>query len=155
MPMLKFSAKAGGESSTKTVVEARGFKIVIDEPPNLGGKDEGANPVEYLLAALAGCLNVVGHVVAKEMGFELKGLTCELEGDLDPARFLGAQTDQRAGYQEIRVSLHPETDANAAVLAEWLAAVKRRCPVSDNLVNPTPVEIALGSKVAAGTKMGV
>ncbi|MBS3933859.1 MAG: OsmC family protein [Truepera sp.] len=147
MPLLKFNAKArsGSGNSTKTVVEAREFTIVVDEPPSLGGNDEGANPVEYVLAALAGCLNVVGHVVAKEMGFELKSLRLELEGDLDPARFLGAHTEQRAGYQAIRVSLHPETDASAAVLAEWLAAVKRRCPVSDNLANPTPVAINLGS----------
>lgn len=144
MPMLTFSAKASRESSTKTVVEARGFRIIVDEPPSLGGKDEGANPVEYVLAALAGCLNVVGHVVAKEMGFVLKGLTLELAGDLDPAKFLGAETDKRAGYQEIRVSIYPETDAGDAVLAQWLEIVKSRCPVSDNLANPTAVQIGIG-----------
>lgn len=64
-----FKVSAKSENSTKTTVKARNFSIVIDEPPILGGKDEGANPVEYVLAALAGCLNVVGHVVAKKWTF--------------------------------------------------------------------------------------
>jgi len=46
--------------------------MTIDEPDNLGGTDAGANPVEYLLAALSGYLNVVGHLVAREMGINLK-----------------------------------------------------------------------------------
>jgi len=64
MGVLKFSVKAESENPTKTIVEARGFKIIIDEPESLGGTNDGANPVEYVLGALAGCLNVVGHVVA-------------------------------------------------------------------------------------------
>lgn len=142
--MLKFSATACSENSTKTVVRSRDFTIIVDEPPSLGGKDEGANPVEYVLAALAGCLSVVGHVVAKEMGFELRGLSLELEGDLDPTRFLGGPTDARAGYQAVRVVVLADADAGEAVLAEWLTKVKARCPVSDNIAHATPVSIALG-----------
>jgi hypothetical protein len=34
----------------------KGFVFEKDEPPVLLGTDKGANPVEYLLTALAGCL---------------------------------------------------------------------------------------------------
>ncbi|WP_370696129.1 OsmC family protein [Brachybacterium muris] len=37
----------------------------------MGGDDAGANPVEFVLAALVGCLNVVIHTVAKEKGVEV------------------------------------------------------------------------------------
>ncbi|ACL69237.1 OsmC family protein [Halothermothrix orenii] len=144
MPNLKFSVTSKSENPTKTVVEARDFKIVIDEPENLGGTNDGPNPVEYVLAALSGCLNVVGHLVAKEMGFELKGIEFELEGDLDPAKFSGQDTDTRAGYQEIRVNIKPDTNADEDTLSKWLEAVETRCPVSDNLANATPVKISLG-----------
>lgn len=140
---LKFAVQATSENPTKTVVKARGFQIIIDEPQNLGGTDHGANPVEYVLGALAGCLNVVGHVVAKEMNMPLSGLTIELEGDLDPARFMGKATQERAGYQEIRVKVKPDTVADAETLAKWLHAVETRCPVSDNLQHVTPVSITL------------
>lgn len=143
MPDLKFNAKARSESSTKTVVETDCFKMTIDEPAGLGGTNEGANPVQYLLAALAGCLNVMGHIVANEMGFELRCLDIHLDGDLDPAKLFGKSNENRAGYSEIRVTLKPDTDADENTLIEWLAIVEDRCPVSDNLKNPTPVIIKL------------
>lgn len=143
MPDIKFNVSAHSENPTKTVVEARHFKLIVDEPQNLGGTDAGPNPVEYVLAALAGCLNVVGHLVAKEMGFVVRGIQLELEGNLDPAKFMGATMQGRAGYKEIRVTLNPDTDADEATLAKWVATIEERCPVSDNLANATPVKISL------------
>lgn len=140
---LKFAVQATSENPTKTVVKARNFQIVIDEPQNLGGTDHGPNPVEYVLGALAGCLNVVGHVVAKEMNMPLSGLTIDLEGDLDPAKFMGKATQERAGYQEIRVKIKPDTVADEETLAKWRDAIETRCPVSDNLQHVTPVTITL------------
>ncbi len=144
MPNVKFGVTAKSGNSTKTEVVARGFKITIDEPENLGGTNAGANPVEYVLAALSGCLNVVGHLIAKEMGFKLNSLEIALEGDLDPAKFTGKSANGRAGYNEIRVTMKPDTDADKATLEKWLKAVENRCPVSDNISNPTPLHITLG-----------
>lgn len=143
MPDIKFNIKAYSETPTKTIVEARNFKIIIDEPENLGGGDGGPNPVEYVLAALAGCLNVVGNLVAKEMGFTLRSIGLGIEGDLNPSKFMGAETQERAGYKEIRVSLKPDADADKEILDKWLVAVKERCPVSDNIANMTPMKIVL------------
>lgn len=144
MSNLKFSVNAKSENDTKTLVEARGFRMIIDEPENLGGTNSGANPVEYLLAALSGCLNVVGHLVAREMGFHLNGLEIMLEGDLNPAKFAGKSIEERAGYKHVRVTMKPDTDADKDILEKWLKAVESRCPVSDNLSNPTPMNIELG-----------
>ena len=93
----RFRVKAHSESPTKTIVKARQFEIVVDEPAELGGTDLGANPVEYVLAAFAGCLNVMAHVIAKELNFELRGVEIDLYGDLNPARLFGMGFDVRAG----------------------------------------------------------
>lgn len=143
MAMIKISVKAKSENPTKTLVEAGKFKMVIDEPKSLGGTDEGANPVEFMLGALSGCLNVVGHMIAGEMGFSLKSLDIALEGDLDTAKLMGTSDDGRAGFKEIRVDVSPVADVSPAVLDEWLKKVEERCPVSDNLANPTPVRIKI------------
>ncbi len=143
MENLKFSATASSASPAKTIVEARGFKIIIDEPSTLGGTAQGASPVEYMLAALAGCLNIVGHLIAKELDFTLRGLEIELEGDLNPNKLFGASSENRAGYSEIRVKITPDADADKELLDKWLNIVKDRCPVSDNLSNPTAVSIML------------
>ncbi|OJV20789.1 MAG: osmotically inducible protein C [Bacteroidetes bacterium 41-46] len=137
----RFRVKAHSASATKTVVKARQFEIVIDEPAELGGTDLGANPVEYVLAAFAGCLNVMAHVIAKELNFELRGVEIDLYGDLNPARLFGMSFDERAGYKQISITLKPDTDADEATLAKWAEMIEDRCPVSDNLQHQTPVKI--------------
>ncbi|HPF16230.1 MAG TPA: OsmC family protein [Thermotogota bacterium] len=143
MPNAKFSVHAESENPTKVTVTAGKFKMIIDEPPNLGGTDDGANPVEYVLAALAGCLNVVGKMVAKEMGFAINALSFDLEGELDPAGFMGKSKNVRPGYQHIRVTIDVDSNADDQTLQKWLETIETRCPVSDNLTNTTPVKISL------------
>ena len=108
MADLKFRVKAHSENPTKTIVKARGFEIIVDEPADLGGTDHGANPVEYVLAAYAGCLNVMAHICAKELGFELRSIKIDLSGTLNPARLFGQSFEERAGYKEITVTMRPD-----------------------------------------------
>lgn len=144
MSDLKFSIQAQRASDAKTIVKARNFEIIVDEPAGLGGTDVAPNPVEYVLAAFAGCLNVMGNLIAKEMGFELRDLRIDISGTLNPARLFGKSDAERAGYNNIEVKMTPECDADEATLNEWLHKVESRCPVSDNLQNVTPVSVKLG-----------
>jgi uncharacterized OsmC-like protein len=141
--LVSFSIDAESRSATHTVVEARDFEFSVGEPEHLGGSNEGPNPVEYLLGALAGCLNVVGHAVADEMDMDVDGIDVGIEGDLDPAKFQGMADEPRAGYQEVRVDLTVESDADGETLETWLETVEERCPVSDNVGNATPLDIAV------------
>jgi uncharacterized OsmC-like protein len=141
MSELNISIKGSSENPTKFVAEARNFKIVIDEPPTLGGTDHGANPVEYLLASYAGCLNVMGHMVAGELGFQLEKLEIAVEGNLNPARLFGKSFTDRAGFKDIRVSLKPFADAAPELLEKWIQVVEDRCPINDNLQNITSTKI--------------
>ncbi|MDO5665775.1 MAG: OsmC family protein [Bacteroidia bacterium] len=143
MEDLTFRVKAHSENPTKTVVKARTFQMIIDEPTDLGGTNEGANPVEYVLAAFSGCLNVMCHVVAQEMNFALRGVEIKLSGKLNPEKLFGKETTDRAGYKEINVEINPDTDADQETLEKWVKTIEARCPVSDNLSNPTPVHISV------------
>jgi uncharacterized OsmC-like protein len=73
-----------------------------DEPAILAGNDDGANPVEHLLHALASCLttSMVAHAAVR--GIEIEELESELEGDIDLRGFLGLALDVPKGYTEIR-----------------------------------------------------
>ena len=143
MSDLIFSVKGHSITATKFTAKARQFSLTIDEPEALGGQDESANPVEYILAGLAGCLNVVGHLVAKEHGFELKQLDIEITGNITPNRFLGVSKEDRAGFKSLDVILKPESNANESTLGRWLNTVQERCPVKDNLLNQTPLSLTL------------
>lgn len=137
----QFAVSASGESETKTVVEVREFEFVVDEPADLHGTDDGPTPVEYLIGSWAGCLNVVTHTVAEERDIDIEGIEFEIAGDLDPRKFLGIAEDVRAGYQDIRVNITIESDADEAELASLGEAVEERCPVADNIANPTPTDL--------------
>jgi uncharacterized OsmC-like protein len=138
-----FRVNAHSANPTKTIVKARSFQMIIDEPTELGGTNEGANPVEYLLAALSGCLNVMCHVVAREMNFTLRSVEIKLSGTLNTDKLFGKETTERAGYREINVEIIPDADADKETLARWIKTIESRCPVSDNIANPTPLHISL------------
>jgi hypothetical protein len=59
------------------------FEFVNGEPPVLLGNNEGANPVEFLLHALAGCVTTTAVLHAAARGIEIESLSTRLTGDID------------------------------------------------------------------------
>ncbi|WP_319590184.1 OsmC family protein [uncultured Draconibacterium sp.] len=143
MSDLKFKIEGEAQTPARLAASAREFIIVVDEPPALGGDDQGANPVEYLLASYAGCINVVAHLTARELGIKLSGLRIQIDGNLNPARLFGESDEDRAGFKQINVQFIPETDASQEEIENWIATIKNRCPINDNLANPTPLTFNL------------
>lgn len=119
------------------------FVFEKDEPPVLLGHDHGANPVEYALAALAGCLttSLIYHASAK--GIEIDEVEATLAGDLDLRGFLGMDDGIRNGYQKIQVIFKIKADAPEEVLKELVELAQKRSPVFDIISNPTPVQVSL------------
>ena len=148
--MLTFAASGRSTSPARTDVDVRQFTFVVDEPWSLGGTDLGPNPVELLLSSLLGCMNVVVHLVAEERGVHVRRLRMTAEGDLDPARFFGYEIGTRAGFSDVRLHLDLEADASEAQVRSIVDEARRRCPVGDNLLNGTPLTVAVGSPVASG-----
>ncbi len=141
MSDIKFTVKGESTSATQFTGKTRDFTLIVDEPEALGGTDKYANPVEYILAGFAGCVNVVGHLVAKELGFVIDKLKIEVSGEINPDRFLGLSNNDRAGFKSINLNLIPETEVNIVTLNKWLQIVEERCPVKDNLSNKTDVKV--------------
>ena len=149
MSDITFNVKGESHSPAKFIANTGKFQLIIDEPATLGGTDEGPSPVEYILAGLAGCLNVVGHIVAKELGFTIDTLKIEVTGNLNPDRLLGVSNTERAGFKKIDIKLIPETDAPIEVLVDWLKIVQDRCPVKDNLMNSTLIGTSVEKQYAS------
>ena len=141
--LLNFSIQSKSTSPARTEIETRGFKLIVDEPEELGGTNHAPNPVEYILAGYAGCINVVAHITAKELNIDLKDLQISIDGDLNPARLFGQSFIERAGYQNINVQLTTKSKIDDHIKLKWLQAIENRCPVNDNLRNTTPVNFSL------------
>jgi uncharacterized OsmC-like protein len=140
MSTLNFAVTGNSATQTKYEGNARHFKITVDEPHALGGNDDAPNPVEYILAGYAGCLNVVIHLVAKELGIKINSLKIEISGDIDPARLLGISFNERAGFLSLQVDIDLDSDADEDKKVLLFKQVKERCPVNDNLSNITPIQ---------------
>jgi uncharacterized OsmC-like protein len=143
MPDITLKASGKGEGSSQLKVKVRNFDLVVDEPPSAGGQNTGPNPLEYLLVAEIGCLNVIGQGVAKQMGITLTSFEIEASGDLNPARLMGQPSDERAGFTGIDVKIKVEADADEETLQKWLETVESRCPVTDNVAKVTPLTISV------------
>ena len=113
---------------------ARGFKIILDEPKDLGGTDVGMNPVEAVLCALGACQAIVAAAFAQGRSFAYESVSVELAGDLDPDGFLG-KADVRNGFQEIRYTIRFKTGESLEKAEEFAAFIEERCPVADCLAN--------------------
>jgi uncharacterized OsmC-like protein len=94
------------------------FTYHADEPDVLLGQDHGANPVEYLLHALAACMttSMVYHAAAR--GIAIESIESTLEGDLDLRGFLGLDETVRPGYENVRATFRVKADATAEQLEE-------------------------------------
>jgi uncharacterized OsmC-like protein len=139
---MTIAVEANRENPTQTTVEARGFELTVDEPEDMGGTNEGPNPLEYLLAAQAGCLNVTGQQIADEMDIAIEDFELAIEGDFNEAAFAG-EDDDRTGLQDIEVTMEVNADADEDTIETWAERVEERCPVSDNIKNDTAVGVSV------------
>ncbi len=143
--LLKFSVASQSEPAAKTAISVRGFKFYVDEPQALGGTNFAPNPVEYILAGYAGCINVVAHIVAKELGISLNDLSINIQGNINPARLFGNSLNDRAGYQSINVDIKTSTIISKLLTSKWLKSIESRCLVNDNLSNVTPISFQISN----------
>ncbi|MFB5600303.1 MAG: OsmC family protein [Nitrososphaeraceae archaeon] len=119
------------------------FVFEKDEPPVLLGKDIGANPVEYVFAALDGCLttSLIYHAAAQ--GVKIDEVETSFSGDLDLHGFLGLDEKVRNGYEKIKVTFKIKSDSPEEKLQELVQLAQKRSPVFDIVSHPTPVEVSL------------
>ncbi len=127
----------------KTHTRNKSHVFVKDEPPILLGDDKGANPVEYLLAGLAGCIttSLVVHAAAK--GIKIDSIESTLEGDIDLQGLLQLDESVNPGYQGINISFKIESDASEETLQELIELAKKASPVANTVSRPTPVCVKL------------
>ena len=117
------------------------FTFTNGEPPVLLGANEGANPVEYLLHALAGCVTTTTVLHAAARGIRIKRLATELKGTLDVQGLLALDASVAPGYQEIHIAMDIEADCTDAELDDLLAFARDHSPVCNTVCRPVPVTV--------------
>ncbi len=143
--MAKKTVSVESKLNDKFVIESdvRGHKVVIDQPTNAGGTDAGPTPLELVLVSLAGCIGTIGRIVAMQQRINLRGMTIKVEGDLDTDGLLGKPIDGRIGFEGMTISVDVDADLSDEEKLAFVHEVDHRCPVSENLLNETPINVKL------------
>ncbi|WP_428937850.1 OsmC family protein [Fontivita pretiosa] len=111
------------------------FTIRIDEPCELCGTNQYANPQEYLLAALNACMTV-GYASACALhGIELEELRIETEGDIDLRGFLGIDPSVKPGYDSLKYTVHIKGNGTAEQFQKVHETVSRLSPNRFNIAS--------------------
>ena len=126
----------------KQVKHKTNFTLVADEPDMLLGDDNGANPVEHLLHALASCVttSTVYHAAAR--GIVIERVESTLEGELDLRGFLGLDPSVRNGYQQITLKLRIKAEATDEQLEELGSLGRQFSPVYDSIARGVPITVS-------------
>jgi uncharacterized OsmC-like protein len=119
------------------------FVLEKDEPVFLLGTDKGANPVEHLLAALAGCLTTTLVYFASAESVQLDEVTSKIEADASLLGIFGIDESKRMGCDEIRVTFDIKSNAPREKIEELVKLAQARSGVFDTLTNKTPVSVKL------------
>jgi uncharacterized OsmC-like protein len=137
------STVTGFYGARQEIAHKQSFVMDADEPAILAGKDEGANPVEHLLHALASCLttSMVAHAAVR--GINIDELESELEGDIDLRGFLGLANDVPKGYTAIRARFRVKADSADL---ETLRQLANFSPVFNTLTSGTKVDVSVDLK---------
>lgn len=132
---------AGGDDTSRQ----QSFVVDAGEPAILLGKDEGPNPAEFLLHALAACLTTSIVYVASARKVNLTKVESVVEGDMDVQGALGLGGGVRNGFSAIRIAFTVEGDAPREKIDEIVQRAQARSAVFDSINFGVPVTVSLAA----------
>jgi putative redox protein len=107
-----------------------GHRLVIDEPEEAGGANQGPSPTRTLAAALAACTAITVEMYADRKAWEVGELEVEVEMEYGPASM----------PRSFVVTLHLPGDLSEDQV-DRLRTIAGRCPVHRTLSHETDIEI--------------
>lgn len=118
-------------------VDARGHKVICDQPIENGGFDEGMTPPDFLLASLGTCAGYYAVQYLKTRNLPMEGLQ---------VRVTAEKVKPPARLDQFRI----EVKLPEAVDEQHIEGVTRsvhKCLIHNTLLNPPKIEIAIETPV--------
>ena len=124
------TARASRRAGFSHEVEVAGHRLVVDEPVDAGGADEGPSPTRLVAAALASCTAITVEMYAARKEWELGKVEAEVE--------MGGSSSGEVSFEvvlRVPVQLDPEQ-------RDRLLTIAGKCPVHRMLAAETQVEVS-------------
>ncbi len=113
--------------------DVRGHRMVIDQPKDEGGSDEGMTPLECLAVSLASCVAHFAARFAQRHAVALDALRVAVTWDY-------AERPHRVGRFDVRMAYRGALDPT---MRERLLAVAQGCTVHHTLAHAPDVTVTL------------
>lgn len=143
MPVKKVQIQLEQGAGFKAECHAGKHTVFIDQPVVAGGTDAGPTPLDYQLITLAGCIGAIGRIIANQRRLPVRAFRISVAGEVNTDKLLGKSDTDRAGFSAITATVEIDADMTHEEKAALLHEIDERCPISENLKNPTPVQINL------------
>jgi uncharacterized OsmC-like protein len=132
--------EAGKESMTiswldgvRLGADVRSHRVVMDQPVEEGGRDQGMTPVELFVASLGGCIGYFGARFCRRHGISAEGLKVVVEWDY-------AERPHRVGTIAVRVDLPARLEPD---MKTRLRKVLDGCTIHQSLAHPPRISVVL------------
>jgi putative redox protein len=142
------SSKAGSPREVVVHGNAEGFtqevsvgphRLVVDEPEDVGGDDEGPTPYDLMLAALGSCTSITVAMYAQRKGWPLQGVTARLRHSRIHATDCAECETKEGRIDRIELDIElagPLSDEQRSKLL----AIAKKCPVHRTLTSETSIK---------------
>ena len=112
---------------------ARNYSVVMSQSKKSGGLENTLKPMEFLLAALGGCITMVAVSRAANEEIDLRNIRLEMDGEYSAAE----------GFRTILLKARVESTESRERLEEFFSAVEHACPVSNSLRGKIELEVVI------------
>ena len=120
-------------------INANNHAILADEPISLGGDNQGPNPYDLFLSALAACKVMTVHMYARRKQWPVDVVKVALEHQKVYAQDCEeCESNPKAKVDVIECQIHFEGDLTEEQI-ERLAEIADRCPVHRTLTSETKI----------------
>ncbi|MCS7024476.1 MAG: OsmC family protein [Bryobacteraceae bacterium] len=126
------------ENNVRFCAEARGHRVICDQPLSNNGEDQGMTPPELLLASLGTCAAYYAVEYLRTRGFSAEGLEVRVEAEKSPG-------PARLSQFRIQVSLPALDERHQQGV---LRAIKS-CLIHNTLLNAPAIDVALETTAVA------
>ena len=125
------------DGGVRFTADARGHRVVCDQPISNAGTDTGMTPPEFLLASLGTCAGYYAAQYLKNHGLPADGLEIDVhaEKELRPARLA------RFRIEVVAAGLPPEHEAG-------LLRAVNACLIKNTLAQPPVIETVVTAHAA-------
>ncbi len=120
-------------AGVQLAVEVRGHRLIVDQPKEEGGDDQGITPVEMFVASLGACIGYFAVRFCRRHNLPAAGLAVKMIWDY-------AEQPHRVGSLTVRVSLPVDFPSE---MQDRLRKVVEGCTIHQSLTHSPQIAIVL------------